>query len=129
MLKVMNNEVNKVLFIINKYAGAGFRPEVEGRIIEACEQQDIECTIDFTQSRGHATELASQAATEKKYQQVIAVGGDGTVNEVAKGLLNSSIPMGIIPKGFGNGLARYLGIPVKIIHALKSLFTSRVMAM
>ena len=43
----MNNEVKKVLFIVNKYAGAGFQPEVEGLMIDACEARDIECTIEF----------------------------------------------------------------------------------
>jgi diacylglycerol kinase (ATP) len=121
------NEVKKVLFIINKYSGTGYQPEVEGRIIRACEDQDAECTIEFTRDRGHATQLALQGA-EKNFSKVIAVGGDGTVNEVAKGLLRSSVPMGIIPKGSGNGLARHLGIPMKIIPALESLFKSKPIA-
>jgi YegS/Rv2252/BmrU family lipid kinase len=101
---------------------------VEGKIIEACEQQDVECTIEFTQSRGHATELASDAAASGQYQKVVAVGGDGTVNEVARGLLHSPIPMGVIPKGSGNGLARHLRIPMNIAPALDSLFKSNPMA-
>jgi diacylglycerol kinase family enzyme len=43
---------------------------------------------------------------------VVAVGGDGTLNEVAQGLLGTHLPMGIIPRGSGNGLARHLGIPL-----------------
>lgn len=124
----MNNEVKKVLFIVNKYAGTGYLPELEGRILDACEQHDVECTIEFTRSRGHATELAREAA-DKGFERVVAVGGDGTVNEVAKGLLNSSIQMGIIPRGSGNGLSRHLGIPMKIVPALKSLFNSRAVPM
>jgi YegS/Rv2252/BmrU family lipid kinase len=125
----VKSEVNKVLFIVNKYAGTGYQPEVEGKIIDACENQSIECTIEFTKDRGHATELAMQAVAENKFQQVIAVGGDGTVNEVAKGLLNSSITMGIIPKGSGNGLARHLQIPINISQALKTLFDSHIISM
>jgi YegS/Rv2252/BmrU family lipid kinase len=124
----VNNEVKKVLFIVNKYAGAGFQPEVEGLMINACETRDIECTIEFTQSRGHATELAGEAAA-KGFQCVIAVGGDGTVNEVAQGLVFSAMPMGIISRGSGNGLARHLGISLKLKDALTGLFDSRVMAM
>jgi diacylglycerol kinase (ATP) len=124
----LNNQSNKVLFIVNNYSGKGFLPEVEGKIIEACETQDIECTIEYTQSRGHATVLAQQAAVENTYKQVVAVGGDGTVNEVATGLLHSSVPMGIIPKGSGNGLARHLGIPLKIPQAVQTLFSSREIA-
>lgn len=123
------NEVNKVLFIVNKFSGTGYQAAVEGRIIEACEKQDVECSIEYTRARGHATELAQQAATENQFSQVIAVGGDGTVNEVASGLLYSSTPMGIIPKGSGNGLARHLGIPLKIESSLTTLFKSKVVAM
>jgi diacylglycerol kinase (ATP) len=123
------NEVNKVLFIVNKFSGRGYQAEVDGKIIEACENQQIECTLEYTQSRGHATDLARQAAEEKKFDQVIAVGGDGTVNEVATGLLHSDIPMGILPKGSGNGLGRHLGIPLNITQSLKTLFTSQVIAM
>lgn len=125
----MKNEVNKVLFIVNKYSGTGYQPAVEGRIIEACEQQDIECSIEFTQGRGHATALASQAAAAGEFRYVVAVGGDGTVNEVAQGLLGTSTAMGILPKGSGNGLARHLRIPMKLSEALKTLFSSQPIAM
>jgi diacylglycerol kinase (ATP) len=125
----VKNEVNKVLFIVNKHAGTGYQPAVEGRIIDACGQQNIECTIEFTQGRGHATELAAQAVAGNTFRQVIAVGGDGTVNEVARGLLHSPVVMGILPKGSGNGLARHLGIPMKISESLKSLFSSQVIDM
>jgi diacylglycerol kinase (ATP) len=122
------NEVNKVLFIINKYSGPGFQNELEGRIIDVCAQQDVECTIEYTKARGHATELARDAAASNIYKKVIAVGGDGTVNEVAGGLLHSSVPMGIIPKGSGNGLARHLGIPMQISQSIQKLFESAVVA-
>jgi YegS/Rv2252/BmrU family lipid kinase len=125
----VKNEVKKVLFIVNKFSGAGYQPEVDGKIIDACEKQNIECTLEFTNARGHATELARQAVVENRFSQVVAVGGDGTVNEVANGLLNSMIPMGILPKGSGNGLGRHLGIPLKITESLQSLFKSRVVAM
>lgn len=110
----------KSLFIINKFSGGGYRPEVEGRIIERCKELSIESTIEFTQSRGHATELA-QLAVANKMDFVFAVGGDGTVNEVAQGLLGSTTAMGILPKGSGNGLARHLGLPMAFKKALTVL--------
>jgi YegS/Rv2252/BmrU family lipid kinase len=125
----VKNEVNKVLFIINKFAGTGYQPELEGRIITTCEANDVECTIEFTRSRGHATELAKDAAATSAFQKVIAVGGDGTINEVAQGLLHTKTPMGIIPRGSGNGLARHLGIPLKVGDAVSSLFSSDVLGM
>jgi YegS/Rv2252/BmrU family lipid kinase len=124
----VNNEVKKVLFIVNKFAGTGYKPELEGKILDACNLYNVECTIEYTQRRAHASELA-QDAQQRNFSLVVAVGGDGTVNEVAKGLLNSSVPMGIIPRGSGNGLARHLGIPMKITEALDSLFNSRVISM
>ena len=108
--KVKNKQV---LFIINKYSGTGYKPAVEGRLVTFCQQAGIEAHLEFTQGRGHATGLAAQAAQSKQFDVVFAVGGDGTVNEVAKGLVNTHQVMGIIPKGSGNGLARHLGIPLE----------------
>lgn len=110
------------LFIINKFSGGGYRPEVEGHIIDACRNANIECRIEFTQSRGHASELA-RWAVEQKMDFAFAVGGDGTVNEVAQGLVNSTVAMGILPKGSGNGLARHLQIPMsfkKMLHYISN---------
>ncbi len=122
------SEVKKVLFIVNKYAGTGYQPQVEGRMLTACAKFDYECTIEFTAGPGHATELA-QAGAKQDYAMVVAVGGDGTLNEVAIGLLNTSMPMGIIPKGSGNGLARHLGISMKIDKALEQILNGTVISM
>lgn len=122
----MKNEVSKVLFIINQHAGKGYQTSLEGVIIDVCGKNNIECTIEYTKSRGHASELAREG---QHFDQVVAVGGDGTVNEVAQGLLHSSTPMGILPNGSGNGLARHLKIPVNIPKALSYLMESKVIAM
>jgi len=118
------NENKKVFFIINKFSGGGYLPELEGRIIARCGALNLECTIEFTKERGHAKELALEAK-QKKFDLVFAVGGDGTVNEVAQGLVNSEVTMGILPKGSGNGLARHLGIPMNIDQALNLLSSLR----
>jgi len=117
----------QVLFIINKFAGGGFQPKVEGKILDICADFNAECTIEFTRSRGHATELAYEGI-EKGFKKIIAVGGDGTVNEVANGLVNTGIAMGIIPKGSGNGLGRHLSIPLNFEKAVKAVFTSKPIA-
>jgi diacylglycerol kinase (ATP) len=122
------SENKKVFFIINKYSGTGYRPDVEGKIIAACGRHGLECTLEFTQRRGHATELA-QLAVAQHFDLVFAVGGDGTVNEVAQGLLNSGLTMGILPKGSGNGLARHLGIPMRLSRALSLLESTRTIMM
>jgi diacylglycerol kinase (ATP) len=122
------SEGKNVLFIVNKYAGAGYQPQVEGRILTACAKFDVECTIEFTSGPGHATDLAKEGSN-RNFDMVVAVGGDGTLNEVARGLLNSKTPMGIIPKGSGNGLARHLGISMKIERALEQVLTGQVVVM
>ncbi|MBO7605509.1 MAG: acylglycerol kinase family protein, partial [Elusimicrobiaceae bacterium] len=68
--------------------------------------------IIYTKYAGHAQELALEAA-EKNYETVIAVGGDGTINEVTQSLINSETALGIIPCGSGNGFARLIKMPLK----------------
>ena len=119
---------NRVLFIINKYSGSGFQSAIEGRIIDACVQLKLEGTIEYTKYKGHATEFARCAATEG-FTRVFAMGGDGTVNEVARGLVHTSTSLGIIPKGSGNGLARHLQIPLNVHQAIKLLDNHQIIAM
>lgn len=120
--------IKRALFVINKYSGGKYRPEVEGRIISVCKDLAIESDIEFTQSKGHAIELA-RTASANNFDVVFAVGGDGTVNEVAQGLVGTQTPMGILPKGSGNGLARHLGIPVDVKEALNILKNHSIIAM
>lgn len=122
------SENKKVFFIINKYSGAGFRESLEGRIIDYCGRQKWECTLEFTRQRGHATELARQAVN-LRHDLVVAVGGDGTVNETAQGLIGSAVPLAIIPKGSGNGLARHLGIPISFVKSLEGLAALNTISM
>jgi YegS/Rv2252/BmrU family lipid kinase len=112
-----------LLFIVNKYSGPFYHPRVEGTIIETCARHQIECRIKFTEKRGHATELAKNGIGN--YDAILAVGGDGTVNEVARALVDTSTLMGIIPKGSGNGLARHLKIPMDIEKAIDAILTGK----
>ena len=77
-------------------------------------------TIRPTAYAGHAVELARTAAAEG-FAVVAAVGGDGTVNEVGRGLLGTTTALGIIPQGSGNGLARHLKVPLGLPAALQRL--------
>lgn len=111
-----------VLFIINKFAGGGFQPSVEGKILDICARYNAECRIEFTRSKGHATALAREGIV-KGYKKIVAIGGDGTLNEVAQALVHTEVNMGIVPKGSGNGLSRHLGIPLNFEKAVETIFT------
>lgn len=119
---------NRVFFIINRYAGTRFQSAVEGRIINACARLNLECTIEYTMHKGHATELARQAVQDG-FTRIFAMGGDGTVNEVAQSLVHTHASLGIIPRGSGNGLARHLRIPLGIEKALQLLGAFQVIPM
>lgn len=101
----------KALFIINPISGKGRK----GKIIAALEGTQHSYVV--TEYAGQAEELA-RAATQ---EIVVAVGGDGTVNEVARGLLGTDKILGILPCGSGDGLARCLGISHHISKALETI--------
>ena len=108
----------KILVIINPISGAAHRdymPEIVNRNLDS-ERFDV--YVRFTQGPGHATEMAKKAI-EHQFDGVIAIGGDGTINETASALINSPTALGIVPCGSGNGLARHLGIPLIPERALK----------
>lgn len=124
----MDSAEKNILFVVNKFAGIGYPSELENAVKSVCEKNNARCWIEFTQRKGHAIELAKDAR-QNGFNHVIAVGGDGTINEVARGLVQSDIPMGIVPRGSGNGLARHLGISLKIAEAIDQIFDSRIMPM
>lgn len=120
------NVKRKIVFVYNPISGSHkLLPVVP--IIEKFINNDIyDYEIINTQHKGHATEIAREYSA-RRYDAVIAVGGDGTVNEVGCGLIGSDTALGIIPCGSGNGLARHLGIPIDPFKAVKwldkSIFT------
>lgn len=79
----------------------------------------FEYTIVFSDGVRHAHTLATRAIGE--YDLVVAVGGDGTVNEIASALVGSETVMGILPFGSGNGLSRFMDIPMDAAKAIKNL--------
>ncbi len=96
------------LFVLNPVAGHGKARSLLMKIREVFPND----TVAETQYSGHATEITSDAARSGKYDVVIAVGGDGTVSEVAAGLRGTRLSLGILPAGTGNDTCRGYRIPV-----------------
>lgn len=113
-------KTEKIFLIINNYAGHGEGKKTVDKVIPYLKEKGCLVDYSFTQNPSHATELASKASADG-YDLVVAVGGDGTVNEVAMGLIGTSTPMGIIPMGSGNGLARELGISMNMMKSARLL--------
>ena len=110
----------KIAFIINPISGTGKKETIPVMIQKGLDTGLFDSEIVFTQHRGHGTELA-KSFVDKGFDVVVAVGGDGTVNEIAQALIHSNCTLGIIPIGSGNGLARHLGIPMSTRKAIEQL--------
>ena len=113
----MDGKIIKVQAIINPISGVGSKRKIPKMIEQMCEKGNCLLDISFTEYRGHASELTKKAIDEGA-NCIIAVGGDGTVNEIARAMLHSDAVLGIVPKGSGNGLARELHIPKDAKRAL-----------
>ena len=106
-------------FIFNPNSGRNrARPGMDRWIREFIAERGLDAGLSVTEGPGHARELARGAA-EAGVETVVAVGGDGTMNEVAHGLLGSETALALVPCGSGNGLALHLGIPRSARAALE----------
>ena len=101
-----------ILFIINPKSGTDKKLYVRQIIGKKIDVSKFSYQVRYTEYAGHAEVLAREAV-EKGTDIVVAVGGDGTVNEVARALIHTQTALGIIPCGSGNGLARHLRIPME----------------
>jgi YegS/Rv2252/BmrU family lipid kinase len=110
--------MKKITAIINPVSGTTSKKRIPDLLNQYFPADRFEKQFFFTEYQGHAFELARQALNDK-VDCVIAVGGDGTVNEVARALVESSAVLGIVPMGSGNGLARDLAVPMDIRKALE----------
>lgn len=114
------NKRKSICFIVNPISGIGRQKVIEKLIDRELDKTLFEYEISYTKAAKHATELAKIAA-EQNFDIVVAVGGDGSVNETAKGLIGTRSAMAILPAGSGNGLARHLGIPLGLKKAMQVL--------
>lgn len=117
----------RIHFIINPISGGKDKRNFEKIAQKYLDPEQYEVTYQQTHYANHAAELAL-SAVEQAVDLVVAVGGDGTINEVAGVLINTKIPLGIVPEGSGNGLARYLTIPSDTGQAIKRITDFNVKA-
>lgn len=131
----MDNTRRKLLLIVNPKAGSVGNKISPATLLKEAEKLSYptssgerlpyDVTLALTEYAGHASELASEAA-KNGYYGVVACGGDGTVNEIARGVINTDTAMAIIPLGSGNGLARHLGIPMTVHGAFEAINEDRI---
>lgn len=123
------SDMKNIAFIINPISGTqqNVKRKLPKLIDKELDHNQWLPNIVFTERPGHATELAKQFAT-MGFDAVVAVGGDGTVNEVAQGLRDTQTALAILPMGSGNGFARHLNIPMQPARALQMLNHSEPIA-
>ncbi len=114
-IRVMNKK--RIAFIVNPVSGTCNKDVIPSLISKHIDSSIFETIIKYTEYAGHATCLASQCV-EEQYDIVVAIGGDGTINEVARALVDTPVALGIVPCGSGNGLARHLMLPMNFGGAL-----------
>jgi YegS/Rv2252/BmrU family lipid kinase len=117
----------KITFILNPKAGTTSKAEVPALIEQILDKDLFDTEICFTEYRGHAAEIAKAKAKEG-VDIVVAVGGDGTVNEVARSLVHTDTALAIVPCGSGNGLARHLCLPMDIKKAIGLINSCKIEA-
>ena len=110
----------KTLIIVNPISGVGRQRRIETLLKQNLNQDLFDYTVRYTEHIHHGTEIAREAV-DKGYHCVIAVGGDGSVNDVVQGIKDTDTRLGIIPCGSGNGLARSLRLPLQPALAIRAL--------
>ena len=114
-------------FIINPKAGVEREKEIRSAIKAQLNELLYTYDVQYTQYAKHGTELA-RAAAQKGVWAVVAVGGDGSVNDIVTGLSGTDTALAIIPKGSGNGMARTMKIPLDTFAAMKVINEGKVAA-
>lgn len=114
----MNEDRKKIVFVVNPISGTRNKDLILNLLSEKMDSTKYVWEVIHTERAGHAIEIAAQAAKDKK-DIVVAIGGDGTVNEIGRSLVHTDTALGILPCGSGNGLARHLHIPMEPKGALE----------
>lgn len=116
---------SNILFIINPISGGKDKLRIPELVNTCLDRSKFNPIFSVTEYVGHASEIAEEAAG-KNFDIIVAVGGDGTINEIAAKVVQHDKILGIIPFGSGNGLARFLKIPMNAAEAIKVINKSHV---
>ena len=114
----MNSNKKTITFIVNPISGTHSKKDLPDLVAATIDRQRFNTRVVYTEFAGHASELTRQCVAEGA-DVVVAVGGDGTVNEVARSLVHTTSALGIVPCGSGNGLARHLCLPIDMRKSLE----------
>ncbi|EJW99778.1 diacylglycerol kinase catalytic region [gut metagenome] len=116
----MNVAKKRIVFVVNPISGTVGKEQILKWIDERLGKDQFVKEVVYTEYAGHAVQIAAEQAA-KGVWAVVAIGGDGTINEVARSLIHTDTALGIIPCGSGNGLARHLQIPMDAKKAVDVL--------
>lgn len=111
----------KLIFIVNPISGIGKQHKIESVVESTLDHEKFDYEIRYTEHIHHGTKIAREVAEQHGCDAIIAVGGDGSVNDIVNGLHGYDLTMGIIPCGSGNGLARDLKIPLQPVQAVRMI--------
>ena len=112
----MSQLIKKILFIVNPVSGKGKQKNIASVIERYLDKDRFSFELKFTKNENHAREIILKQ--QNYFDILIAVGGDGAVNQMGALLINSQVIFGIVPAGSGNGLARHLKIPLNFKGAI-----------
>jgi YegS/Rv2252/BmrU family lipid kinase len=118
------NKLN-ITFIVNPISGTNSKENIPHLIEEVLDHEKFNERVIFTEFAGHAAQI-TQECTKEGTDICVAVGGDGTVNEVARSLVHSNTALGIIPCGSGNGLARHLCLPMDAKKSIEIINKAKI---
>lgn len=112
--------MKRIVFIMNPISGTQNKAGIPELIERTLDHEQFSYELCLTEHAGHASEIANEAK-EQGVDIVVAIGGDGTVNEVARAIVHSNTALGIMPCGSGNGLARHLLLPMNLKKSIEIL--------
>ena len=112
--------MKRIVFIMNPISGTQNKAGIPELIERTLDHEQFSYELRLTEHAGHASEIANEAK-EQGVDIVVAIGGDGTVNEVARAIVHSNTALGIMPCGSGNGLARHLLLPMNLKKSIEIL--------